>query len=66
MAIRSNTPIIPMYIAPRKRWYKKRVVVIGNTIYPKQICSKAFPNASDIKNITDILANELNRCKTFN
>ena len=65
MAIRSNTPIIPMYIAPRKHWYNPRTVVIGNTVYPKQICNKAFPNASDIKNITDILAEELNRCKTF-
>lgn len=66
MAIRSNTPIIPMYIAPRKKWYNTRTVVIGNPIYPREICPKAFPSASDIQKITTLLSEELNRCKFAN
>lgn len=64
MAIRANVPIIPIYIAPRKHWYNSRAVIIGNTVYPKGICKKAFPNANDIEQITAILSDELNRCKT--
>lgn len=63
MAIRANVPIIPIYIAHRKHWYNTRTVVIGNTVHPKEICKKAFPNANDIEQITKILSDELNRCK---
>jgi 1-acyl-sn-glycerol-3-phosphate acyltransferase len=65
MAIRANVPIIPIYIAPRKHWYNTRTVIIGNTVYPKEICNKAFPNANDIEQITAILSDELNRCKAY-
>jgi 1-acyl-sn-glycerol-3-phosphate acyltransferase len=63
MAIRSNTPIIPMYIAPRKKWYHSRTVIIGDPIYPRKICTKAFPSAADLEKITLILSEELNHCK---
>lgn len=66
MAIRANVPIIPMHITPRKHWYNTRTVIIGKTIYPKELCPKAFPSASDIEKITAILGEELNRCKTSN
>lgn len=65
MAIRANVPIIPIHISPRKHWYNMRTVVIGNTVYPKEICKKAFPNAQDIEAITAILSDELNRCKLY-
>jgi hypothetical protein len=41
------------------------MVIIGNTVYPKEICNKAFPNANDIEQITTILSDELNRCKAY-
>ena len=63
MALRSDTPIIPMYITPRKKWYKKRVVIIGEPIYPRSICTKAFPSAADLEKITQVLAEELQNCK---
>ena len=65
MALRAGVPIVPMHIMPRKRWYGTRTVVIGNSINPKDFCKK-FPSTADIKNITDMLANELNRCKNAN
>ena len=65
MALRADVPIIPMHIMPRKKWYGSRTVVIGNAINPKDFCKK-FPSTADIQNVTDMLANELNRCKNAN
>ncbi len=66
LALRSSTPIIPIHITPRKRWYLPRTVIVGNTIHPKNFCKNKFPSTADIKNITDALVKELNRCKTAN
>lgn len=66
MALRAGVPIIPMHIAPRKKWYNTRSVVIGNAIDPKAYCTKKMPSTTDIQNISEALANELNRCKTAN
>lgn len=62
MALQSGVPIVPMYIAPMKRWYQRRTVVIGDPIYPGELCTKKFPNTADIQNISHILAEEMNRC----
>ncbi len=66
MALRAGVPIIPMHILPRERWYNMRTVVIGKTINPKDYCQRKLPSTADIKNITDALINELNRCKSAN
>lgn len=63
MALRAGTPIVPMYIRPKKHWYSRKVVVIGETIYPSEICPKKMPNTADIENITKILADGLAKCK---
>ena len=65
MAIRAGVPIIPMYSQPRKNWYSKRHVIIGNTINPAEICTKKMPSTVDINNISGLLCNELTRCKNF-
>lgn len=66
LAMRSKAPIIPMHIMPRKHWYNSRTVIIGSTIYPQNYCKKKFASTADIKNITDALIQELNRCKCAN
>ena len=66
MAIRAGTPIIPMHIMPRNRWYNMHTVVIGETIDPRDFCQKKIPSTTDINNITNALFNELNRCKNAN
>lgn len=65
MAIRAGVPIIPMYSQPRKNWYSKRHVIIGNTINPAEFCTKKMPSTVDISNISGLLSNELTRCKNF-
>lgn len=62
MALQAGVPIVPMYIAPMERWYKRRSVVIGEPIYPQALCSKKIPSTADIQKISDILAAEMNRC----
>ena len=63
MAFRAGVPIIPMHIIPRKHWFSRQVVIIGETINPKDFSTKKLPSTTDIKTVTNVLMNELNRCK---
>ena len=64
MAFRAGVPIIPMYIAPREHWYKTRSVYIGAPINPKDISSKKLPSTADIQAASNLLLDEINRCKS--
>ena len=66
MAIRSGVPIIPMHILPRKKWYNRRTVVVGNPIDPQAMCTRKMPSVADINAITEALVAELARCKNAN
>lgn len=62
MALQAGVPIVPMYIEPQTKWYKGRDVVIGQPIYPNELCTKKIPSTADIQKISDTLAAEMNRC----
>ena len=62
IALQADVPIVPMYIQPRKHWYSRRVVVIGNTIYPKALIQKKFPSTADIDKVSLALQEEMQRC----
>ena len=62
IALQAGVPIIPMYIAPKKRWYSRRVVVIGDPVDPKDHIQKKFPSTADIANISKVLQEAMNRC----
>ncbi len=64
MAVRAGVPIVPMHILQKKHWYSAQTVVVGNTINPADYCKKKVPSVADIKNITDVLIEELIRCRT--
>ena len=66
LAVKAGVPIIPMHISPKKHWYNRRIVVIGNTINPKDYLTKKIPSTQDINNISVALMNELNLCKNSN
>ncbi|MBE6777603.1 MAG: 1-acyl-sn-glycerol-3-phosphate acyltransferase [Ruminococcaceae bacterium] len=66
LAVKAGVPIIPMHIPPKKHWYNRRIVVIGNTINPKDYLTKKIPSTQDINNISVALMNELNLCKNSN
>ena len=62
MALQAGVPIVPLHIYPQGRWYQRRKVVIGDPIYPNEICKKKIPSTADIQKITDVLMAEMNRC----
>lgn len=62
MALQAGVPIIPMYIQPHSKGCKGRDVVIGDPIYPNELCAKKIPSTADIQKISEILAAEMNRC----
>lgn len=62
IALQAGVPIVPMHIYPRKHWYSRRVVVIGNEVDPRKIIQKKFPSTADIEKVSGILMEEMNRC----
>ncbi len=63
MALRAGVPIVPMHIHPKKHWYSRQIVVIGETIEPQTYCQKKIPSTADIKAISTALMQQLNHCK---
>ncbi len=62
MALQAGVPIVPMHICPPKHWYSRRVVIIGNTVDPKNHVANKFPSTKDIEKISQILMEEMNHC----
>ncbi|MBQ7340932.1 MAG: 1-acyl-sn-glycerol-3-phosphate acyltransferase [Oscillospiraceae bacterium] len=61
-ALQAGVPIVPMHVVPKKHWYSRRVVVIGQTLDPKAYVEKKFPSTADIDRISQKLLEEMNRC----
>lgn len=66
LAFLAGTPIIPIHILPRKRWYNARTVIVGSPINPKDFCKKKILSPADMEKINNALISELNRCKRAN
>lgn len=62
MALQAGVLIYPMFIHQKKKWYHRRVVVIGDPIDPKALCTRKIPTTADIERISNILMDEMNRC----
>lgn len=62
LALQADVPIIPIYIQPRKHWYQRYVVVIGEPIRPREHIAKKIPTTGDITKLTNLLYEEMNKC----
>lgn len=62
IALQAGVPIIPMHIRPGKHWYSRRVVVIGDPIDPNKYIQKKFPSTADIRQVSELLMEQMNRC----
>ena len=51
MALKGKAPIVPVYIAPRKKWYDRTVTVIGEPIDVAALCGER-PNLATIEQVT--------------
>ncbi len=48
MAYVSNAPVIPIYIAPTKKWYNRMVAVVGEPIMVRDICNSPSMRDMDV------------------
>ena len=54
MAMKGNVPIIPIYVAPPRKWYSRLVYVIGEPIRLEDIC-EGVPTLKNIDEISEKL-----------
>ena len=40
MAFQANSPIIPAYIIPRKHWYHRQIVLVGDPVNIREVCGE--------------------------
>lgn len=63
IALQAGVPILPMYSAPRKHWWQRRVAVIGEMIHPKEHLTRMIPSVEDLERISSLLLSEIDKCK---
>ena len=62
IALQAGVPIIPMHICPKKHWYSRRVVVMGEPLDPKAYIQNKFPSVADMERVSQLLAEKMNEC----
>lgn len=62
IAMQAGVPIVPMHICPKKHWYSRRVVIIGDPVDPKDYTKSKFPSTKDIEQVSQVLMREMNHC----
>lgn len=63
IALQAGVPILPLYSAPRKHWWQRRVAVVGELIDPKAHLTRMIPSMEDITRISSTLLSEIEHCK---
>ncbi len=64
IALQSGAPIIPVYSRKPKKWFQRRTLVIGEPFYCSEYCKKKFPSMADIDNLSALLLEKINECRT--
>lgn len=54
MAYQSQTPILPVFIAPPKKWYHRRVIVVGDPVDVRALCG-TVPSMDTVRQATEQL-----------
>ena len=54
MAYTAGAPILPVYIVPNRKWYNRRIAVIGDPIDIREMCGKR-PSTADFDSISRYL-----------
>lgn len=53
-SIMNKTPVIPVYLVKRTKWYQRQKIVIGEPIYLEQIC-EGTPSLKDVNRVSEYL-----------
>lgn len=57
MALQSGTPIVPIYIKPRKTIWHRLVMAIGEPVDVVEVCGGSRPSFSKIESVAELLLN---------
>lgn len=63
IALRAGVPIIPMYTARRKRFFERRLLIVGEPFDLREYCTKKFPGVADIERLSALLLERMERCR---
>lgn len=64
MAHRAQTPIVPTYLVPAKRWYHKHVVLIGDPIDIREMCG-FMPSVDELGAVGDFVQAKQEELKNY-
>lgn len=65
MAKLSGVPILPVYLVPGRKWYQRRVALIGEPVDVSSMCSR-FPTVEELQKVSDhIRQQELSLAEQF-
>lgn len=57
MAFKAKTPILPIYMAPKDKWYKRSLTMIGDAINVMDVLPE-HPTIGDFERVADLLRDE--------
>lgn len=64
MANTANVPIVPLYIAPPRKWYHRRVVVLGSPVNVREMCGLR-PSMTELDEVSRYLHEREDELKKF-
>lgn len=64
MAHTAKVPILPVYLVPTKKWYNRRIVLIGDTIDAREVCG-AVPTVDDLNRVGNYVYQRQQELKNF-
>ena len=64
MAHTANVPIVPVYLVPPKKWYNRRISVVGEPINVREICG-FMPTADELNRAAEVVHQKENELKVF-
>ena len=63
IASQADAPIIPFYGQKPRRWWHRRMVVMGEAFSPAQVAEKRFLSMQDIAQLSALLQTKIEECK---
>jgi 1-acyl-sn-glycerol-3-phosphate acyltransferase len=64
MANTANVPIVPLYLAPPRKWYHRRVAVLGSPVNVREMCGLR-PSVTELDEVSKYLHERENELKEF-
>jgi len=63
LAAKADVPIIPMYLSPRKHWYERSTIIVGDKIRCSDYTKRAMPSMKEMKELNQLLFDRMLECR---